>query len=222
MGKGDSSGTHQGILPEQIRIDCELLGSKITRGDLGSAIAGFVLAYSPRDVQRMKWNFSEKISTINPGYRKQLDESITGYLQGTYQIVRRMHLQGGFASMQDPAPANSPEYWNMVALQCSTGDDEDLLRFLKYLLAGFSMLVQGLPGHPVGMPFPGGDRVDLVGGIFYCPVRTKANEVDSALCPFCPALQTPEIGYLRPPVNASGHRKQEFIRNCYDFHNFNG
>jgi hypothetical protein len=45
-------------------------------------------------------------------------------------------------------------------------------------------------------------------GSNYCPVREKANDVGSALCPFCPALQTPEIGYLKPPVNASKHRKE--------------
>jgi uncharacterized protein (UPF0305 family) len=96
------------------------------------------------------------------------------------------------------------------------------MRFLNYLLAAFCMFVLNEPGHPVGTPFPGGDAVQLIDGIYYCPVREKAGDVDSALCPFCPARQTPGIGYLRPPVNGSEHRKQEFIDNCYRFHNFNG
>jgi uncharacterized protein (UPF0305 family) len=205
-----------------ISDDCNLLKKIQTRGDLGKAIAVIVLAYSPRDLQQMKWNFSEKIQNIDPAYRKRLEETITGYLHGTYQNVRLMNQQGAFSSLRDPVPDNTRVFWNMVAVQCMKGDDEDRLRFLKFLLAGFCMFVQGLPGHPVGMPFPGGDKVGVIEGIYYCPVRTKANDVDAALCPFCPALQTPEIGYLRPPVNASEHRKQEFIRNCYDFHNFNG
>jgi len=53
------------------------------------------------------------------------------------------------------------------------------------------MSVQGLPGHPVGMPFPGGGKVEFIDGAYYCPVRMKANDVDAALCPFCPALKTP-------------------------------
>jgi len=129
---------------------------------------------------------------------------------------------GGFSSLREPVPDESQVFWKMVAMHCMTGDEEDRLRFLKFLLAGFCMFVQEFPGHPVGMPFPGGDRVEVIDGIYYCPVRTKANYVDAALCPFCPALQTPEIGYLRPPVNASRLRKKEFIKNCYDFHNFNG
>jgi Uncharacterized protein conserved in archaea (DUF2115) len=84
------------------------------------------------------------------------------------------------------------------------------------------MFVLNEPGHAVGTPFPGGDKVEYVEGIYYCPVREKADDVDAALCPYCPALQTPEIGYLRPPLNPSEHRKQEFIEHCHKFHNFNG
>jgi uncharacterized protein (UPF0305 family) len=205
-----------------IQGDCDLLGSKTSRGELGEAIAKIVLFYSPMDLQQLKWNFSEKIQNIDPAYKKRLEETITGYLHGTYESLRLMDQQGIFSSLHDPVHDDAQVFWKMVALQCTKGDGEERLRFLKFLLAGFCMFVQKLPGHPVGMPFPGGDKVAVIDGIFYCPVRTKANDVDAALCPFCPALQTPEIGYLRPPVNASEHRKQEFIRNCYDFHNFNG
>jgi len=209
--------------PFQVQRECEQLSSMKTRGELGRAIARLVLAYSPRDLQQMKWNFSKKIRDIGPAYRKTLEETITGYLHGTYQNVRLMNQQGVFLTMSEGLPDNSRAYWKMVALHCAAGDpEEDRIRFLKYLLCGFCMLVQGIPGHPVGMPFPGGDKVECIEGVYYCPVRTKANDVDAALCPFCPALQTPEPGYLRPPVNASEHRRQEFLRNCFDRHHFNG
>ncbi len=207
----------------QIARECSALRSKKTRGELGQAIAAIVLTYSPRDLQQMRWNFSDAIRDFNPEYRAKLEETITGHLHGTYQALRRMHELKNFIRMKEPLAHGPGEYWTMVAAQCSSGDEEQVrLRFLKFLLGGFCMLVQGLPGHPVGMPFPGGDKVAVIEGVYYCPVREKQNDVDSALCPFCPALQTPEIGYLKPPVNASEHRKQEFIRNCYDHHNFNG
>jgi uncharacterized protein (UPF0305 family) len=171
----------------------------------------------------MRWNFSGSIRDINPEYRKRLEEAITGHLHGTYQSIWLMNQQGHYAHMQEPLAINVDDYWKMVAAQCSAGDNAQIrIRFLKFLLAGFCMFVQDLPGHPVGMPFPGGDKVEVIDGVYYCPVREKAHDVDAALCPFCPALQTPGIRYLKPPVNASGHRKQEFIRHCYDLHNFNG
>jgi uncharacterized protein (UPF0305 family) len=220
-GTRSSDAKERSHTPGKILDDCDLLGSRWTRGELGKSIAALILAYSPRDLQQVKWNFSEKIRDFSPEYRKRLEETITAYLHGSYRDVRLMNQQGAFSSLREPVPVCAPAYWKMVAAQCTTGNEEEN-RFLKFLLAGFCMFVQGLPGHPVGMPFPGGDKVEVIEGVYYCPVRTKANDVDAALCPFCPALQTPEIGYLKPPVNASEHRKQEFIRNCYDFHNFNG
>jgi uncharacterized protein (UPF0305 family) len=202
---------------------CARLASTETRGDLGATIAKIVLAYSPRDLQQMKRNFSVSIRDISPEYRRRLEELIIGHLDGTYQNLRLMEQQGSFAHMNEPLPEIAKEFWTMVAGQCPDEKDEgSRLRFLKFLLAGFCMFVQGQPGHPVGMPFPGGDKVEIIDGVYYCPVREKANDVDSALCPFCPVLQTPEIGYLKPPVNASGHRKQEYIDHIHKGHHFNG
>ncbi len=208
---------------DRIARDCSTLASTKTRGELGSAIAAIVLFYSPRDVQQMRRNFSASIRDFAPEYGKQLEETVIGHLNGTYQTIRRMHELRNFANMREPLPPMAAEFWKMVAGQCASGDEKKVrARFLKFLLEGFCMFVQGLPGHPVGMPFPGGDRVALIEGVYYCPVREKANDVDSALCPFCPALQTPEIGYLKPPVKGSEYRKQEFIRNTYEHHHFNG
>ena len=208
---------------EEIRKQCSSLGLQKTRGKLGKDIADIVLSFSPRDLQQMRWNFSGAIQDINPEYRKRLEETITGHLHGTYQALRLMKQQGNFSRMREPLEANVGDYWKMVEIQCSAGDDKQArLRFLKFLLSGFCMFVQELPGHPVGMPFPGGDKVEIIDGVYYCPVREKANDVDSALCPFCPALQTPESGYLKPPFNASDHRKKEFLRQTFDRHHYNG
>ncbi|MFA4849176.1 MAG: DUF2115 domain-containing protein [Methanoregula sp.] len=205
-----------------IRSDCAKLNSAHTTGELGMFISSIVLLYSPKDIEQMRRNFKEKIRDVSPEYRNRLEAKITEHLLGTWQTLRLMQQQGAFAPMNDQVPVKAQEYWEMVAVQCSNDLDDIRLRFLKFLIAGFCMFVRREPGHPVGTPFPGGDMVKYIDGIYYCPVREKANDVDAALCPFCPALQTPAIGYLKPPVNPSSHQKQEFIKNCYDFHNFNG
>lgn len=205
-----------------IRSDCAKLNSACTTGELGMLISSVVLLYSPSDIEQMRRNFKEKIRDVSPEYRNRLEEKITEHLLGTWQTLRLMQQQGAFALMKEPVPVKAKEYWEMVAVQCSREGDDIRLRFLKFLIAGFCMFVRHEPGHPVGTPFPGGDMVKYIDGIYYCPVREKANDVDAALCPFCPAVQTPAIGYLKPPVNPSSHQKQEFIQNCYDFHNFNG
>jgi uncharacterized protein (UPF0305 family) len=54
------------------------------------------------------------------------------------------------------------------------------------------MFVLDEPGHPVGMPFPGGFRVEQRGRDYYCLIRDKEKEVFSSICNFCPAKQTEE------------------------------
>ncbi|MGB7788482.1 DUF2115 domain-containing protein [Methanoregula sp.] len=209
---------------DDIARHCAVLKGTKARGELGEEIAGLVLTYSPADIQRMKRNFDNKVRDIPPEYRDRLSKKITEHLLGTYQRIRLAQQQGIFRTMDEPVPGELSPYWDMVAGQC--GDDgcgdAPKIRFLKFLLAGYCMLVLQEPGHPVGTPFPGGDQVEFTDGAYYCPARENAGDVDEALCPYCPALQTPGIGYLRPPTNPSEHRKQEFIGHCYRFHNFNG
>jgi len=133
-----------------------------------------------------------------------------------------MDLHGEFGPMTGRLPEDARRFWETAAAQCSKDDGGDRLRFLKYLPAGFCTYVLRIPPHPVGMPFPGGDTVQFVDGEYYCPVRAKANDIDSALCPYCPARQTPETGYLRPPREGSEYRRKEFIRKTFDSHHYNG
>jgi uncharacterized protein (UPF0305 family) len=206
-----------------IAEECRDLQLAATRGDLGRKIAVLVLRHSPTDIQQMKRNFGRKIQDLDPEYRDRLTKKINEHLLGTFQTVRLRHQQGSFDAMKEAVTPLQRSYWEMVTSQCSAGSEgNSRIRFLNYLLAAFCMFMLREPGHPAGTPFPGGDTVQLIDGVYYCPVREKAGDVDAALCPFCPALQTPGIGYLRPPVEGSEHRKQEFIDNCYRYHNFNG
>jgi uncharacterized protein (UPF0305 family) len=208
---------------QKIAEECRDLATAGTRGELGAKIARLVLRHSPTDIQQMKRNFGKKVADLSPEYRDRLTKKINEHLLGTFQTIRLRNQQGAFGTMTEPVTPLQKAYWEMVAGQCTVpGDSSAGIRFLNYLLAAFCMFVLREPGHPVGTPFPGGDTVQLIEGIYYCPVREKAGDVDAALCPFCPAVQTPEVGYLRPPVDGSEHRKQEFIDNCYRYHNFNG
>ncbi|MGA2698647.1 MAG: DUF2115 domain-containing protein [Methanoregula sp.] len=221
MPHNPGQGTPEQIA-EAIRKDCTRFRTMQSRGELGMAIARVVLLYLPHDIRQMEQNFGNSIRDLAPEYKKELEEAITGHLLGTYQAIRLMDQQGTFRTKKEPVTDAESAYWDMVIAQCRPGTGDLRLRFLKFLLAGFCMIVQQEPGHPVGLMFPGGDRVELIDCVYYCPVREKAGDVDAALCPFCPAQQIPAVGYLKPPVNASEHRKQEFIDNCYRYHNFNG
>ena len=216
--------TEDGNTVSDIPAECDRLGAARTRGGLGGLIAPLVLSCPPRDLHRMIDNFSLQVADVEPGYRSRVTGKVSEHLFGTYERIRLMSQQGTFSHLHEPIDPSAAQVWDMVARECRTSSREDdlRLRFLKYLLAAFPMFVLREPAHAAGTPFTGGDTIVCVQGVYYCPVREKANDVGGALWPFCPAIQIPAIGYLRPPLNPSEHRKQEFIRNCYDFHNFNG
>ncbi|NMB79534.1 MAG: DUF2115 domain-containing protein [Methanomicrobiales archaeon] len=222
LGKKTQPGS--GTTGTTVAQACADLKKATTRGELGRKMAPLILRHSPADILQMKRNFETKVQDLTPEYRDRLTKKINEHLLGTYQRVRLDDQQGSLKTLQDPLSDHQKKYWDMVAGQCSgdEGGDAAAIRFLKYLLAGYCMLVLDEPGHPVGTPFPGGDEVEFTNGIFYCPVRDKTGDVDTALCPFCPACQTPQIGYLRPATKPTAKNKQEYIDNCFRYHNFNG
>lgn len=53
----------------------------------------------------------------------------------------------------------------------------------------FAMYVEEEPGHPVGMPFPGGFRVEKKDCVYYCPIREKEKDILYSICNLCPCKQ---------------------------------
>ena len=79
----------------------------------------------------------------------------------------------------DEVSKNSPE----VGIGTPAG------KLFYRLVYGYAMLISGLPGHPVGMPFPGGWTVKEEYGKILCPIRDKEKDLPQALCNYCPAVQ---------------------------------
>ncbi len=104
----------------------------------------------------MKQNFSNKIQDITPEYRDQLDKKDHRTPAGNLSAIRLLQQQGVFKTMHEPVTEQQKKYWDMVGEQCrdNARGDAPAIRFLKYLLAGFCMLVLNEPGHPAGTPFP--------------------------------------------------------------------
>ncbi|MCQ8894543.1 MAG: DUF2115 family protein [Methanolinea sp.] len=91
-GEGENNGSKPSPWSQRER-ECEVLAAQGTRGYLGREIARIVLAYSPRDLQQMRWNFSGRVTGLDPQYRKHLEESIAVFLHGTYQAILLMRQQ---------------------------------------------------------------------------------------------------------------------------------
>ena len=63
------------------------------------------------------------------------------------------------------------------------------IKLFYRLIYGYTMLLADEPGHPIGMPFPGGWTVKKKGEKILCPIRDKEKDLSQALCNYCPAVQ---------------------------------
>ena len=105
--------------------------------------------------------------------------------------------------MDDPITdaATFSAYCEMIPEGCMRHDPDSgyppgkapFYNLFYYLLCAFAIFVLDEPGHPVGMPFPGGYAVTLRNGEYYCLIREKEEEIWHSICNFCPAKQDDEV-----------------------------
>lgn len=176
-----------------IRRACARLRSATTRAELAEALYREVSGYSLIDLQAMRGRVEQDLRSVPAGYRRRLYPSVMEMIFETHHTLIATMRRGSPEVHADPLAEEFQEYCTMVENTCLARDEEEQhLELLYFLLAAFNMFVLGRPGHPAGTPFPGGLEVEVRGGEYLCPVREKADDVDNALCPYCPAKQSGE------------------------------
>jgi uncharacterized protein (UPF0305 family) len=157
---------------------------------LAAIIAGEIATYTLQDLLQLRASVERDLRHVPPGYRSKLQPRIMEHLFGTHHAIMLGQRRGRFQGLRGPIDGKLGEFCDML-LDFPDREPEGDLRLLLfyYLLAAFTIFVRELPGHPVGTPFPGGFLVEERDGIYYCPVREKEDDVETSICPFCPAEQ---------------------------------
>lgn len=92
---------------------------------------------------------------------------------------------------------NKTEYLESIDLfekqeQANEGDlDDEKFRIIYIAISLYTTFILEEPIHPVGSPFPGGLKVELKEGVYYCPVKENNKDNPKAVCRFCIAEQLP-------------------------------
>ena len=172
--------------------------------------------YTADDLDVMMTHYAAKIKDLPEEYRKSLAkyariQIIEGYnrlLTASFPRARRNE--------------RLPECWMEYALFAKKEDSmpNGRIRSLKHLIAAFMIFIEEKPPHPEGMPFPGGLSVECLDGVYYCPVKDTWTDEESALCRFCPALQSRERDMVLSKAERDAVGKREKITNY--FYNFKG
>ncbi|HWQ67266.1 MAG TPA: DUF2115 domain-containing protein [Methanospirillum sp.] len=183
-----------------IRLVAGIMGTIQTKEELRSCIACHVRTYSMYDLQLICGKLDKDIRLLPNPYRSHIKPYLREWIFGRYHQV--LSQDNHHRNIPPLTPLTDPDtylaFCRMLPDGCVVpGDphdpfpDADAPRYhlFMYLIAAFAMYVLDEPGHPAGMPFPGGKKVRRSGDVFYCPIRDKEEEIFYSICNFCPALQ---------------------------------
>ncbi|MCK9581374.1 MAG: DUF2115 domain-containing protein [Methanoregula sp.] len=188
-----------------IRDTAARLQSARTNGELGTIVAQEITGYSLFDLQIIGGRLNSDIEKLPSPYREAIRPYFREQIFGQHHELLSMYRRGTFDRMSDPIRDRESfdKFCAMLPEGCfvwiETGERNPYFqnpknRLFYYLISAFTMFVLEKPGHPVGMPFPGGFSIEQRGRDYYCLIRDKEKEVFWSICNFCPAHQTEESG----------------------------
>jgi uncharacterized protein (UPF0305 family) len=174
-----------------------------TKGELGLILVREIQSYTMFDLQIIGGRLNSEIDKLPSPYRESIRPYFREQLFGKHHQLLALHRTRAYARMSDPIrdPESFHKFCGMLPEGVFAWNDagernpyfhNPMNRLFYYLMAAFSMFVLDEPGHPVGMPFPGGFSVEQRGRDYYCLIRDKEKEVFYSICNFCPAHQTEE------------------------------
>jgi len=174
-----------------------------TKGDLGLLLAKEVLSYTLFDLQIIGGRLNSEIEKLPSPYREAIRPYFREQLFGKHHRLVEAYRTGAFSRMHAPLRDRElfRKFCDIIPVGCFSWDDlhernpyfrNPKNRLFYYLIAAFTMFVLDEPGHPAGMPFPGGFTVEQRGSDYYCLIRDKEKEVPYSICNFCPAIQKEE------------------------------
>ena len=172
-----------------------------TKGALGLLLAREVQTYTIFDLQIIGGRLNTEIEKLPSPYREAIRPYFREQLFGKHHQMLEKFRSGAFTRMDAPLRDRElfKKFCDMIPTGCLSWNDahernpffhNPKNRLFYYLIAAFTMFVLDEPGHPVGMPFPGGFTVEQRGRTCYCLIRDKEKEIPYSICNFCPALQS--------------------------------
>lgn len=189
---------------EYVTTIVERLRSSRTKGELGIIVSEAILLYSVFDMQVIGGGLNYEIQKLPQPYRRKVARFLRDQIFGPYHSLLVMYRSGDFARMTGliPDPETYLEFCTMIPHGCLAWDENDWkgqydwhpkYRLFYYLVSAFTMFIEEKPGHPVGMPFPGGYVVEKRKDGYWCPIREKEKDIFFSICNFCPAKQMKDV-----------------------------
>jgi uncharacterized protein (UPF0305 family) len=177
---------------ERARIVFSRIKNIKKKSDLGEALALELGRLSIFDLQAISAFLEYENNKLPSPYRENIHPYFTEQLFGSYFKLMRMSGDGSLKKV--PGEITDQKMFLDYCAMIISGDnghlDASYYGGYYHLVSCFTIFVMDEPGHPVGMPFPGGFKVERRPEGFYCPIRDKEKDVLFSICNFCPAKQS--------------------------------
>jgi len=200
------------------QVNWTILSRQRKKGDLLAVLKTEANKFTPDDLNIMMIRYDEKIKDLPPEYRQELEKFARVQITDGYNTLMTTSLDKIHAN--EKLLHSWKDFVNATKKNCQKGNNGDKYRSLKYLIAAFNIFILGIPPHPIGMPFPGGLRVELYEGVYYCPVKDKWKRDLETFCSFCPAEQSRIRDMELTKEERNMLEKEEKLNNY--FYNFKG
>lgn len=168
------------------------------KGALGHALALEAQKYSIVDLQRISAGLAREINGLPSPYKERITPYFIEQFFRRYYRLIEMDDSGAFNHLQEDIKEKKmfQDYCEVTEVRERDPDDRGFIYesdpqhgLFYFIVNCFAMFVLEEPGHPVGMPFPGGFKVENRGGTYYCPIREKEKDLPYSICNFCPCKQ---------------------------------
>ena len=193
--------------PARTRSDIQEIADRLstarTKGELGLILIHEMRVYTMFDLQIIGGRLNNEIDKLPSPYRERIRPYFREQLFGKHHQLLALHHNKAFIGMT--RPIRDPEMFKKFCTMVPEGvfswrDSSERNPYFRnpknrlfyYLISAFTMFILDEPGHPEGMPFPGGFSVERRGSEYYCLIRDKEKEIVYSICNFCPAHQTEE------------------------------
>lgn len=166
-----------------------------SKAELAERLFNELAGYSVFDLQEISAHLTHEIDVLPSPYRERVRPYFLEQYFRRYGSIMAMREQGAFTRLgQDIKDVGLfKDYCRTAAEFCPTQEDREndtpFFGHFYFAVSAFFMFIVEEPGHPVGMPFPGGFAVKKREDGFYCPIRDKEKDVTYSICNFCPAKQ---------------------------------
>ncbi len=152
----------------------KMLASLTGKAEIAEALCQALSRYTLADLQWASARLEREVSLLPSPYREKVKPHFAEQYFGRYCKIMSMYGNGECRRLSGMVLDLKlyREYFAMMATMEAPADEigfgvdddgYDRFRMFYYLVSAFYMFVLDQPGHPVGMPFPGGFTVKQQG-----------------------------------------------------------